>query len=100
MINLPFEAAAALTEFNTQYLAASDENSQGLALIFLLSGPVFFMTIYTIYRNKDKRHRHEVETSSEIANVQSYDQQVGRVRGVSNSKIQGENTSQLSGSRN
>lgn len=81
-------------------LASSGDDSGSLPLIFLLSGPVFFMTIYTIYRNKNKRHFHESETDSVIENVTGVDQKTGQVRGVSNSKIKGENTDQLSGKRN
>lgn len=81
-------------------LASSGDDSGSLPLIFLLSGPVFFMTIYTIYRNKNKRHLHESETDSVIENVTGVDQKTGQVRGVSNTKIKGENTDQLSGKRN
>lgn len=83
------------------YLAmSSDSDGSFFPYLFLLSGPVFFFVIYTKYRNKDKRHYHERETRSQMANLRAADQKVNRVVGVSNSKIRGDNSDSVKGARN
>jgi len=77
----------------TVVAAASDD--EGSPLFFLLLGPLagfgFYSWIVLRYRNADKRHRFERETSSAIVDLKTFDQQVDAVRGVRNSQIPGAN---------
>lgn len=97
MLNL----ATQILAYAPTYLAlSSDSDGSFFPYLFLLSGPVFFFVIYTKYRNKDKRHHHERETKSQMANLRAADQKVNRVVGVSNSRIRGDNADRVTGARN
>ena len=61
----------------------------GIPLQFLLTGPALFMYQYTRYRNKNKRHHHEKETLSDIANLRVLDQRVVSVSNSRNSRMSG-----------
>ena len=79
--------------------ASSSSSSDGswVPLLFLLTGPAFFMFQYRRYRNTDKRHLHETETLSEVANMQGYDQPVRSVKGARESRMQGANEREVRG---
>lgn len=82
-------------------VAASSSSSSGdvgwIPLLFLLTGPVFFFYQYRRYRNTDKRHYHETETLSEVADVQGVDQPVRHVTGATHSRMQGANEREVRG---
>lgn len=78
-------------------VAASSDNSAWLPLLFLLSGPAFYMYQYTRYRNKDKRHHHERETASDVADLQAADQYVKTVTGSSRSQMSDANEHEVRG---
>lgn len=78
--------------------SGSSDDGSWIPLLFLLSGPVFFMFTYLRYRNTDKRHHHESETSAEIANMQAIDQPVRSVTGVSHGAMSGANHREVRGS--
>ncbi|MDR2035974.1 MAG: hypothetical protein LBP91_04800 [Coriobacteriales bacterium] len=84
-------------------LAESDDGS-GTALIALLvlmlSGFVFYGVMYTRYRNADKRHFHERETSASIANLQSADTFIKARKGLSNAKMHNANHTRVDGALN
>lgn len=79
--------------------ASSSSSSDGgwVPLLFLLTGPAFFLFQYQRYRNTDKRHHHETETASEVANLQGYDQPVRSVKGSSQSRMTGANEHEVRG---
>ncbi len=83
----------ALQALETVLPASSD--SEGSPLFFLLLGPLagfgFYSMIVLRYRNADKRHQFERETSSVVDDLKTYDQQVSSVKGVRNSQIMGAN---------
>lgn len=70
----------------------------GFSLFFL--GPIYYAIMYARYRNAKARHSHEKETSVEIANLQSYDQKVKTLRGISNPSLSGSNHTSVRGNRN
>lgn len=65
--------------------------------IFLLSGLIYFFVQYTRYRNSNARHYHEKETKTEMFNLENVDRLVKRRKGLSNSRIEGANNTQVSG---
>ncbi|EFV15059.1 hypothetical protein [Segniliparus rugosus] len=77
--------------------SSSSDHSKWYGLLCLLGGPGFFMFMYMRYRNTDKRHHHETETASEVANLQSGDRHVDHVTGSSNSQMSGRNERQVRG---
>lgn len=77
--------------------SSSSGNGEWIPLLFLLSGPAFFMYQYSRYRNKDKRHHHERETLSEIANMQAMDQYAQTVKNSRASRMSGANEREVRG---
>lgn len=73
------------------------DNAEWIPLLFLLAGPVFYLYQYARYRNRDKRHHHERETLSEIANVGTIDQYLGSQHGCRHSKMSGANQREVRG---
>src|SRR5690625_5669393 len=78
--------------------AASDDGDAGnLALLFLLSGFVFYGYVFLRYRNADKRHRHEKETEADMHNVQVGDRFIRTRTGLRNSKMTDANNRSVRG---
>ena len=67
--------------------------------ILLLSGFVFYFTMYARYRNSDERHHYEFETKHEMSNLKCEDKFSGKLTGLTNSFVEGENSSELKGDR-
>lgn len=93
-----------LTEFSlfvTQVFAyaGDDEGSGEWALMFLLSGVVFYSVMFVRYRNTDKRHHHERETNSVTVNVQGDERLVKRLKNLRNSTMRGSNETAVRGAR-
>ena len=81
--------------------SSSDDNEAALApLLFLLSGFIFYGIMYARYRNADKRHYHEKETSAVVANLQVGDALLKNMKGLSNSSMPGANQSRVEGALN
>ncbi len=86
---------------DTMVLAESSSSSEGrvgLAFMLFAAGPAFYMYMYRRYRNKDKRHTHELETPTKKLNLEADDRLLRRLKGVSNSKMQGANNTAVHGS--
>lgn len=77
---------------------ADSSDSDSNVLYLLAIGPAaavfFYTTVFLRYRNTDKRHEYERETSSEIADVQGYDTKVQHLTGLRNRWMQGRNEHQ------
>ena len=73
----------------------SDDNK--LPLAFLLLGVVYFIIIYSRYRNSGARHNYENETKNEMKNLVSKDDFVKHKTGLSNSRMDGANNTRISG---
>lgn len=65
--------------------------------IFLTIGFIFFIIIYSKYRNKDARHRHELETRRRVDNLRQVDNFVQAKRKLSNSRMTGANNNFVNG---
>lgn len=65
--------------------------------IFLLSGFIYFFAMYLRYRNSNARHHHETETKKRILNLRKIDNLIKHEKGISNSRIEGANNTNVSG---
>ena len=83
-------------------IADSTDSGGGEAAVFglFLSGFIFYGAMIARYRNADKRHSHEAETSAKVANLQVADTFVQRRTGLSNSMMSGANQSRIEGAMN
>ena len=67
--------------------------------LLLVSGFVFYATIYLRYRNIDERHHYENETKHEIKNLVREDRFIRKLTGLRKDRIEGENASELKGNQ-
>jgi len=65
--------------------------------LFLAIGFIYFFIMYARYRNHNARHKHELETKKNISNVRKVDTFIKQRRGLTNSMIEGENNTSVSG---
>lgn len=65
--------------------------------LFLLLGVIYFIIIYTRYRNDNARHKYEVETKKEISNLKEEDRLINRRTKLTNSRIVGANNTSIRG---
>ena len=66
-------------------------------IIFLAAGFVYYFIIYSRYRNKDARHRHELETRRMVTNLQQTDTFVRRNNRQSSPRMSGANNTNVGG---
>jgi hypothetical protein len=70
-------------------------NDEGDLLLLLLLGPAgaigLYWAMYRYYRNTDKSHAFENETSVTTESVIGSDDKVSEVRGTKNKRIDGDN---------
>lgn len=83
----------------TQVLIASGSSDDGgnFGLVFLASGFIFYGVVYFMYRNVDKRHKHESETEASLHNVQERDTFVRSMTGLTNRRMSGANEGAVRG---
>lgn len=79
--------------------SSSDSDGIGIGALLLLSGFIFYGYVFFRYRNADKRHMHESETTSATHNVQVADERAGSIKGVRNSRMQGANNRSVRGAQ-
>ena len=65
--------------------------------LLLLSGFIYFMVMFTKYRNSDARHTYETETKKNISNLRKVDNFVQSKRGLTNSTMSGANNKIVNG---
>lgn len=75
------------------------QDSRNYFWILLVSGFVFYFTIYVRYRNLDERHHYENETKHEISNLLCEDIFLKKLTDLTDDKIKGENSSELKGNK-
>ena len=75
------------------------QDSRNYFWILLVSGFVFYFTIYVRYRNLDERHHYENETKHEISNLLCEDIFLKKLTDLKDDKIKGENSSELKGNK-
>ena len=83
--------------------AVADSDSDGgalIPLILVLSGFIFYGVMYSRYRNADKRHRHEKETSAAVANPQGANTFFQSRKGLTNARMLGANHTRVEGALN
>lgn len=68
--------------------------------LFLLSGIIYFIIIYSKYRNSSARHTYEVETQREIKNLNVVDDFIKSKKQLSNSIMDGANNKKVYGKNN
>lgn len=66
--------------------------------IFLSPGIIYFIVIYSKYRNSGARHKYELETKKQISNLRKEDSLIKHERGLSNSRMNGANNNSVNGS--
>ena len=66
-------------------------------IIFLAAGFVYYFIIYSRYRNKDARHRHELETRRMVSNLEQEDTFVRSNNRQSSSRMSGANNTSVDG---
>lgn len=83
-----------------QVLIASGSSDDGgnIGLVFLASGFIFYGVVYFMYRNVDKRHKHESETEASLHNMQERDAHVKSLKGLSQPTMAGANNKDVRGS--
>lgn len=86
---------ASLDTFNeTQFQA-----SRGYFWLLLVSGFVFYYTIYLRYRNSNERHNYELETKHKVSNLIQEDEFIESKYGLRSEVIRGENSGELKGNK-
>lgn len=75
------------------------QDSRGYFWLLLVSGFVFYYTIYLRYRDSNERHHYELETAHEISNLVQTDEYLTAKYGLTSKTISGENTSELRGNK-
>lgn len=100
------EAFGALVAFVMNIVASMDmfdgtkiQDIRSYFWLLLLSGFVFYFTMYSRYRNADERHYYELETKHEISNLIKRDDFVTTNYGLENEVIIGENSKELKGNK-
>lgn len=68
-----------------------------ISFLFLLSGFIYFIAMYLRYRNSDARHHHETETKTKRLNLRKADKLIKHKTGLSNSRMEGANNTNVSG---
>jgi ribosomal protein S27E len=74
-----------------------DGNPWWLGLAGLTPGFIFYWMKMSKYRNMDKRHKHEADTKSDIKNLKKSDVFHEHRKGLSASRIKGQNDSEIRG---
>ena len=65
--------------------------------LFLLSGIIYFLIIFTSYRNSNARHTYETETKKSVTNLRKVDNFVQSKRGLTNPVMNGANNKRVDG---
>lgn len=65
--------------------------------IFLLAGIIYFIIIYSKYRNSGARHNYETETKKEMSNLRKVDDFIKHEKGLSNARMNGANNKTVNG---
>ena len=65
--------------------------------IFLSIGIIYFVIMYSRYRNSGARHTYETETDREVTNLRQVDKYIKRRNGLSNSTMSGANNTNVNG---
>lgn len=92
LISLLVELLGILATIITQ----SDDNDW--SSLFLCSGVIYYLVIYSIYRNAEARHNHETETKRNMSNLREDDTFVKKRTRIDEPEIEGANNKEVKGS--
>ena len=93
----------AILIFNTLAYVLADSDSGGAAaapLILMLSGFIFYAMMSARYRNADKRHVHEKETSTVVTNLECSDVFMQSRKGLTSATMSKANHIRVEGALN
>lgn len=79
------------------FSADSDNDAWIMGLAGLTPGFIFYWLKMSKYRNMDKRHKHEADTKSDVKNLKKSDIFHEHRKGLSASRIKGQNDSEIRG---
>ena len=65
--------------------------------LFLLSGIIYFIIIYSRYRNSNARHNYELETETNMTDLEEVDEFIESKHGLSSPTMLGANNTRLTG---
>ena len=65
--------------------------------LFLLSGIIYFIIIYSRYRNSNARHNYELETKTNMTDLEEVDEFIESKHGLSSPTMLGANNTRLTG---
>lgn len=65
--------------------------------LFLLSGLIYFLIMYSRYRNSGARHTYEKDTKKEMTNLRQVDDFLQSRKGLRNSRMNGANNQAING---
>ena len=65
--------------------------------IFLFSGLLYFIIMFTRYRNSNARHTYETDTKTQMSNLRKVDNFIKSEKGLENSMMIGANNTRVSG---
>ena len=85
------------------FILANDDDIGGAFVapaILAASGFIFYGIMYSRYRNADKRHIHEKETSSVVAHLGCADTLIKSRKGLKNASMTGANHTRVEGALN
>lgn len=77
-------------------ITKSDDNDW--SWLFLGSGVIYYLVIYSIYRNAEARHNHETETKRNMSNLREDDTFVKKKTRIDEPEIEGANNKEVKGS--
>lgn len=67
--------------------------------LFLFPGIILLFTKYNKYRNVEAKHHYETETKKSMFNIRKVDNLIKHRTGISNSRLEGENNTRVSGNK-
>lgn len=73
------------------------DSDDGAQLLLLLPGIIFYYFMYSRYRNKEARHKYELETKNKISNIQQKDVFIEERKKLRNREIIGCNNKTIKG---
>ena len=65
--------------------------------ILLATGPLFFIVIFTLFRNKERRYQHEKKTPVQMSNLHKSDEFIERIKQKDSDRLEGANNDRLEG---
>lgn len=65
--------------------------------LFLLSGFIYFIIMFTRYRNSNARHTYERDTKTNMSNLRKVDNFIQSKKGLTNATMNGANNKRVNG---